>query len=123
MIFFQISFSESSSIHGVPWRELGCEIVFECTGVHLTLEELTPYMAAGVQKVICSYPLKESSIVNVVFGVNDDKLTKEMPVCTASSGTTNCLGPVIKVRNHYCTTININFLGIMFSSKLLLHDF
>ncbi len=56
-----------------------------------------PYINAGVKKVVCSFPLKEPSILNIVVGVNDDKLTADMPICTAASCTTNCLAPVVKV--------------------------
>jgi hypothetical protein len=44
-------------------------------------------------------PVKEASVLNVVVGVNDDKLDASHVICTAASCTTNCIAPVIKV---YC---------------------
>ena len=41
--------------------------------------------------------VKEPSVLNVVVGVNDDKLTSDHVICTAASCTTNCIAPVIKV--------------------------
>ncbi len=97
-MFVQVSFSDQSTIEAVPWKDLGCDIVLECTGVFLTSDKVMPYINAGVKKVVCSFPLKEPSILNIVVGVNDDKLTADMPICTAASCTTNCLAPVVKVR-------------------------
>ncbi len=93
----QVSFSDKKTIEEVPWKDLGCDIVLECTGVFLSSDKVMPYINAGVKKVVCSFPLKEPSILNVVVGVNDDKLTADMPICTAASCTTNCLAPVVKV--------------------------
>ena len=93
----QVTFSDEKTIEAVPWKDLGCEIVLECTGVFLTSDKVMPYIHAGVKKVVCSFPMKEPSILNVVVGVNDDKLTADMPICTAASCTTNCLAPVVKV--------------------------
>ena len=93
----QVTFSDSKTIEGVPWKDLGCDIVLECTGVFLTSEKVLEYIKVGVKKVVCSFPMKEPSILNIVVGVNDDKLTADMPICTAASCTTNCLAPVVKV--------------------------
>merc|ERR1719331_1265110 len=57
-----------------------------------------PYIdVCGVQRVVVSAPVKEKSVLNVVVGVNDDKLSAEHVICTAASCTTNCIAPVIKV--------------------------
>mmetsp|Transcript_61126 Transcript_61126/g.146001 ORF Transcript_61126/g.146001 Transcript_61126/m.146001 type:complete len:348 (-) Transcript_61126:56-1099(-) len=92
-----VTFSESETIAGVPWKELGCEMVLECTGEFLSSKTLQPYLDAGVKKVVVSAPVKEPSVLNVVMGVNDDKLTADMAIVTAASCTTNCLAPVVKV--------------------------
>ncbi|EKX38285.1 hypothetical protein GUITHDRAFT_158520 [Guillardia theta CCMP2712] len=92
-----ITFSESPTIEGVPWKELGVELVLECTGTFLSTKVLQPYLDCGVKRVVVSAPVKEPSVLNVVMGVNDDKLTKDHVICTAASCTTNCLAPVVKV--------------------------
>ena len=58
-----------------------------------------PYLTGGVKRVVVSAPVKEPSVLNVVMGVNDDQLTAAHTICTAASCTTNCLAPVVKVRN------------------------
>ena len=47
---------------------------------------LSPYLdVCGVQRVVVSAPVKEPSVLNVVVGVNDDKLTSEHVICTAAA--------------------------------------
>ena len=82
----------------VDWKGMGVQIVIDCTGKFLTVAALSPYMdVCGVQRVVVSAPVKEPSVLNVVVGVNDDKLTSDHVICTAASCTTNCIAPVIKV--------------------------
>jgi hypothetical protein len=66
-----VTFSESKTIEGVPWKELGCDMVLECTGTFLSSATLKPYLDAGVKKVVVSAPVKEPTVLNVVMGVND----------------------------------------------------
>mmetsp|Transcript_42656 Transcript_42656/g.83439 ORF Transcript_42656/g.83439 Transcript_42656/m.83439 type:complete len:346 (-) Transcript_42656:163-1200(-) len=93
----KVGFTASETIEGVPWKELGCDMVLECTGNFLTTQALQPYLDMGVKRVVVSAPVKEPSVLNVVMGVNDHKLTADHVICTAASCTTNCLAPVVKV--------------------------
>merc|ERR1712070_764835 len=69
------------------------DMVLECSGVYLKTEVLKPYLEqCGVKRVIVSAPVKEASVLNVVVGVNDDKLTADHTICTAT-----CIAPIIKV--------------------------
>jgi len=81
------------------WDKKGAEIVLECTGAFTDKEKLQKHLAAGAKKVILSAPAKsdDGSIVTVVMGVNDDKLTKDTTLVSNASCTTNCLAPVAKV--------------------------
>jgi len=93
-----VTFSECKDFTEVDWKGLGVELVIECTGQFLTVEKLRPYIdACGVQRVVVSAPVKEPSVLNVVVGVNDDKLNESHIICTAASCTTNCIAPIIKV--------------------------
>jgi glyceraldehyde 3-phosphate dehydrogenase len=85
----------------LPWKELGVEIVAECTGIFRTREKMSKHLAAGAKKVVLSVPSdnKEDVDLTVVIGVNDDKLTKDMKLISNASCTTNCLAPVAKVLN------------------------
>jgi len=85
----------------LPWKELGVEIVAECTGIFRTREKMSKHLTAGAKKVVLSVPAdnKEDVDLTVVLGVNDNMLTKEMKLISNASCTTNCLAPVAKVLN------------------------
>ena len=79
-------------------RDLGCDIVLECTGKFLKPEQLQAYFDRGVRRVIVAAPVKEEGALNIVVGVNDHLYEpKTHRLLTAASCTTNCLAPVVKV--------------------------
>ncbi|WP_421995174.1 ArsJ-associated glyceraldehyde-3-phosphate dehydrogenase [Reyranella sp.] len=93
-----IGFSAEASPGGVPWGDLGCEIVLECTGKFLKPEQLDAYFQRGVKRVIVAAPVKDDRALNVVVGVNDHLYEPgRHRLLTAASCTTNCLAPVVKV--------------------------
>jgi len=93
----RIGFSERAAPGDVPWKDLGVDIVLECSGKLRTREQLQPYLDGGVRKVIVAAPVKEGAL-NVVVGVNDHLYRPdEHHLLTAASCTTNCLAPVVKV--------------------------
>src|SRR5207237_5656184 len=53
----------------LPWKELGVDIVIECTGLFTDAEKAKGHLAAGAKKVIISAPAKGEDIT-VVMGVN-----------------------------------------------------
>jgi glyceraldehyde 3-phosphate dehydrogenase len=94
----RIGCSSAASPRDVPWRDLGCDIVLECTGKFLNHEHLQGYFERGVRRVIVAAPVKEASALNIVVGVNDQLYDpKRHKLITAASCTTNCLAPVVKV--------------------------
>lgn len=82
----------------LPWRELNIDLVLECTGAFTKLEEARKHIEAGAKKVLISAPGK-GDLKTVVYGVNEDILDGTEEVVSASSCTTNCLAPVLKVIN------------------------
>lgn len=80
----------------LPWRELGVDLVFECTGRFTDLDSAMLHIKAGAKKVIVSAPCK-GDVKTVVYNVNDDIIDNDDKVISAASCTTNCLAPVIKV--------------------------
>jgi glyceraldehyde 3-phosphate dehydrogenase len=93
-----LGFSDAATAGEVPWGDLGCELVLECTGEFLKPEQLKGYFDRGVKKVIVAAPVKDAAALNVVVGVNDDRYDpREHRLLTAASCTTNCLAPVVKV--------------------------
>ena len=94
----RIGFSAAPSPSEVPWGELGCDIVLECTGKFLKPEQLQTYFDRGVRRVIVAAPVKDAAALNIVVGVNDHLYDPARhKLITAASCTTNCLAPVVKV--------------------------
>ena len=82
----------------LPWKELGIDIVAECTGIFTDKEKAQIHLGAGAKKVLVSAPSADADLT-VVYGVNHDKLKKEHTVVSNASCTTNCLAPVAYVLN------------------------
>jgi glyceraldehyde 3-phosphate dehydrogenase len=94
----RIGFSSKATPGEVPWGDLGCDVVLECTGKFLTPETLQGYFDRGVKRVIVAAPVKHADALNVVVGVNDASYDPARHrLLTAASCTTNCLAPVVKV--------------------------
>jgi glyceraldehyde 3-phosphate dehydrogenase len=94
----QLGFTEMASPGEVPWGDLGCDIVLECTGKFLKQEQLQAYFDRGAKRVIVAAPVKDGSALNIVVGVNDGLYEpSKHKLLTAASCTTNCLAPVVKV--------------------------
>jgi glyceraldehyde 3-phosphate dehydrogenase len=92
-----LGYSGASEPAGVPWGELGVEVVLECSGRFRTRELLDAYFQQGVRKVIVAAPVRQGAL-NVVMGVNDHLYEpRRHHLLTAASCTTNCLAPVVKV--------------------------
>lgn len=82
----------------LPHRELGVDLVLECTGFFTDRASCQKHLDAGAKKVLISAPGKGVDLT-VVFGVNHDKLTADHMIVSNASCTTNCLAPVAKVLN------------------------
>jgi glyceraldehyde 3-phosphate dehydrogenase len=94
----RFGFSASATPSDVPWGDLGCDIVLECTGKFLKPDMLKGYFDRGVKRVIVAAPVKDAAALNIVVGVNDRLYDpKSHRLLTAASCTTNCLAPVVKV--------------------------
>lgn len=96
----------------LPWKDLGVDLVFECTGAFTDRDKAYAHIEAGAKKVIISAPAK-GELKTVVYHVNDDILDGSEEIISAASCTTNCLAPVLKAVNDsygivkgYMTTIH-----------------
>ena len=83
----------------LPWKELGVDIVLECTGLFTDKEKAKAHLEAGAKKVIISAPAKGHD-ATIVLGVNTEVYdAAKHDVISCGSCTTNCLAPVAKVLN------------------------
>ena len=95
-----------------PWRELKVDLVLECTGAFTKKEDAYKHILAGAKHVIISAPGKDE-MKTVVYGVNENILSRDDEIISSASCTTNCLAPVLKVINDefgiekgYMTTVH-----------------
>lgn len=80
-----------------PWKELGVDIVFECTGIFKGRDDAMVHLERGAKKVIISAPAKNPD-KTIVMGVNSDQYDKAKDnIISNASCTTNCLAPMAKV--------------------------
>ncbi len=81
----------------LPWKELGIDIVIECTGRFTDRAGASRHLEAGAVRVIISAPSKDPDIT-VVLGVNHQQLDPEKHfIISNASCTTNSLAPPLKV--------------------------
>lgn len=79
----------------LPWSEREVDLVFECTGVFRSTEDVRRHLDAGARRVVLSAPAKDE-MTTVVYGVNEGDGT-DAEVVSCASCTTNCIAPVIEI--------------------------
>jgi glyceraldehyde 3-phosphate dehydrogenase len=98
----------------LPWKDLGVDIVFECTGIFTDRDGASKHLAAGAKKVVITAPAKKPDIT-LVLGVNDEKYdAASHHLISNASCTTNCLAPLAKVI-HECFVIRKGWMTTVHS--------
>ena len=95
----KITLSQETEIRNIDWKKYDVDYVFECTGKFNSKEKLLTHIKNGAKKVIVSAPCKNAD-KTIVFGVNENTISKSDKVISAASCTTNCLAPVVNVLNN-----------------------
>ncbi|MDI9408818.1 MAG: type I glyceraldehyde-3-phosphate dehydrogenase [Candidatus Pacebacteria bacterium] len=108
----QIRMVSQREPQSLPWRELGVDIVLECTGKFTKRELAMAHIAAGAKRVLISAPADDADLT-VVYGVNHDRLNAQSIIVSNASCTTNCLAPIAKILHEaigietgYMTTVH-----------------
>jgi glyceraldehyde 3-phosphate dehydrogenase len=111
----RLGFSAHATTAGIPWGDLGVDLVLECTGKFLTPDTLQGHLDRGAKRVIVAAPVKVGGVLNIVVGVNHTLFQPALHrIVTAASCTTNCLAPVVKVVHEA--------LGIRHGQITTIHD-
>ncbi|MEY4204373.1 MAG: hypothetical protein RL013_2077 [Bacteroidota bacterium] len=81
----------------LPWKDMGVDVVLECTGIFLDREKAGLHLQAGARRVVLSAPPKGDDVPTFVIGANADKMGSDDVIVSNASCTTNCLVPMILV--------------------------
>lgn len=94
----------------LPWD--GVDVAMECTGFFTKRDAAAAHLKNGSKRVLISAPGTDVDRT-VVFGVNDNEMTKDDIIISNASCTTNCLAPVayvldqlVGIKTGYMTTIH-----------------
>jgi glyceraldehyde 3-phosphate dehydrogenase len=79
----------------LPWKELGVELVLECTGAHTGRGDLEKHIRAGARTVLLSAPSKDTEVETVVYGSN--RPAGDPAIISCASCTTNCITPLVEI--------------------------
>ncbi|MGP4969779.1 type I glyceraldehyde-3-phosphate dehydrogenase [Psychrobacter aquimaris] len=79
----------------LPWQAMGVDVVLECTGHFRSYEQAQLHIEAGAQQVIIGAAPFDDVDACIVMGVNTDELTRELPIISSVSCTTQALVPLI----------------------------
>jgi glyceraldehyde 3-phosphate dehydrogenase len=90
----------------LPWKDLGVDVVLECTGLFTSKAKASAHIAAGAKRVIISAPGDKDVDATVVYGVNHEVLKPSHTVISNASCTTNCLAPLVKALNDRIGVVN-----------------
>jgi glyceraldehyde 3-phosphate dehydrogenase len=84
----------------LPWKDLGVEIVLECTGIFRSKAKCSAHINAGAKRVIISAPGENDVDGTFCVGINSNSYDPaKHQVFSNASCTTNCLAPIAKVVN------------------------
>ena len=93
----EITIVSSHDATKLPWKELGIDIVLECTGHYTDGNLAVQHLQSGAKKVIISAPGKNID-KTIVLGVNQNEYDpKNHHLLSNASCTTNSLAPGMKV--------------------------
>jgi glyceraldehyde 3-phosphate dehydrogenase len=102
----------------LPWGELEVDYVIDSTGKFTDYHSLHQHIEAGAKNVIVTSPAADVD-ATLIFGVNESEYkVKENNIVSASSCTTTCLTPLLKVlqkqygiKQGYITTVHSFTMG------------
>ncbi|MFW2176463.1 MULTISPECIES: type I glyceraldehyde-3-phosphate dehydrogenase [unclassified Moraxella] len=81
----------------LPWQALGVAIVLESTGIFRSYDEAYQHITAGARQVIVGAAPFDRVDASIVLGVNDHELSRDKPILSGVSCTTQALVPLLAV--------------------------
>jgi glyceraldehyde 3-phosphate dehydrogenase len=81
----------------LPWKDLGVDVVLECTGIFRSRDKAAMHLKAGARRVVISAPAATKDVPTYVLGANAGNMQASEEVVSNASCTTNCLIPMVQV--------------------------
>jgi glyceraldehyde 3-phosphate dehydrogenase len=81
----------------LPWKDLGVEIVVECTGQFTDVATAHGHIDAGAKRVVLAAAVEDDGANTIIMGVNEDKLSEAGEIISGASCTASCVAPVAAV--------------------------
>ena len=96
----EITIYKNPNAADCPWKELGIDVVLECSGFYTSKAKAQAHIDAGAKHVIISAPAG-NDLKTIVYNTNHKTLTKDDQIISAASCTTNCLAPMADALNKF----------------------
>ncbi len=97
----------------LPWKEMGIDVVLECTGFFTNKEGAWKHIEAGAGSALISANAKGEDVPHFVFGVNEQDFNFDKHrVSAMCSCTTNCAVPVLSVLNKEFSLLKAHMLTV-----------
>src|SRR6266850_116886 len=112
----------------LPWKQLGVDVVMECTGLFTSKAKAGLHLQAGAKKVIISAPGEKDVDRTVVFGVNHKALRRarsathnQIPTKTGAAAAVGLVLPHLNGKldgfSIRVPTINVSLVDLTFVAK------
>lgn len=85
----------------LPWGEHHIDLALECTGQFREYRSANWHRQAGAKQVIIGAAPFDKVDACIVMGVNDEQLTRQLPIISGVSCTTQALVPLLWVLDHH----------------------
>lgn len=105
-------FSEAAP-ERLPWKELGVDVVLECSGKFLHRQDVAKHLSAGASRVLLSTTGK-ADIALRVYGFSDTEGIADMDILSPGGCMTNCTTHVINL---------LKLIGIESAMINIIHSF
>ena len=92
-----IALLEGKDLTDLPWKDLGVDVVLECSGTFSDKHSAERHIQSGAKRVLFSQPAQADVDQTIVFGINEKALDGSERIISAASCTTNAVVPVIHV--------------------------
>lgn len=81
----------------LPWKELGIDLLFECSGTFEDRETAQIHLESGAKRILLSHPATPEVDATIVYGFNHSLLQRDQQIVSNASCTTNCIVPVLNI--------------------------